>query len=200
MLSYLAVHPDTARHLSLKLAVHFVSDDPDPDLVGAMTARYGETDGDLAAVYETMLSHPAAMDPSLHKVKRPVEFILSGLRALGDDPDRLPDFGADRPGPVTQGILRPMARMGQTWGRPGGPDGWPETADSWVTPNALAERMRWSLRIQSAHGMRPADPMAVLDHALGPLADQRISFAVSAAETRDEAVALVLMSPPFQRR
>lgn len=200
LLAYLAVHPDTARHLSRKLAVHFVSDDPDPDLVASMTARYLETDGDLAAVYEVMLGHPAAMMPRMAKVKRPVEFIISTLRALGDDPDRLPGFGADRPGPILRGIQDPMARMGQPWAQPGGPDGWPETPDAWVTPNALAERMRWAIRIQTVQGMRSADPLAVLDQALGPLADKRIRFAVSAAETREEAVALVLMSPPFQRR
>lgn len=200
MLERLAVHPDTAAHLSRKLAVHFVSDDPDPDLVAVMTARYQDTDGDLAAVYEAMLSHPAAMSSDQTKVKRPVEFIMSTLRVLGADPEQLTRFAVERPGPIIQGLMRPMQRMGQPWGLPGGPDGWPETAQAWVTPNALAERMRWAIRIQTAHGMRPVEPQTVLATALGPLASDRIEFAVSAAETREEAVALVLMSPPFQRR
>lgn len=200
LLDHLAVHPDTARHLSLKLAVHFVADSPDPDLVDAMTARYLETQGDLAAVYETMLNHPAAMAPDLAKVKRPIDFVMSTLRVLGATPDVLTRFAVERPGPILRGILQPMQRMGQPWGSPGGPDGWPETAEAWVTPNSLAERMRWAIRIQTAHGMRPVEPQAVLYQALGPLADQRIEFAVSAAETREEAVALVLMSPAFQRR
>ncbi len=39
----IAVHPATAAHIARKLAVHFVSDDPDPDLVAQMAAAFRDT-------------------------------------------------------------------------------------------------------------------------------------------------------------
>ncbi|MFT7596596.1 MAG: hypothetical protein ACI8R4_003932, partial [Paracoccaceae bacterium] len=54
----LAVHPATARHIARKLAVHFVSDTPDPGLVDHLTGRFSDTGGDLMAVYAALLEHP----------------------------------------------------------------------------------------------------------------------------------------------
>ena len=34
----LAVHPATAQHIARKLAVHFIADDPDPDLIAQLGA------------------------------------------------------------------------------------------------------------------------------------------------------------------
>jgi uncharacterized protein (DUF1800 family) len=59
-LTVIAGHPATARHIATKLAVHFVADVPEPDLVAAMTAAFVDTRGDLLAVYAAMLDHPAA--------------------------------------------------------------------------------------------------------------------------------------------
>jgi hypothetical protein len=44
----IAMHPDTARHLAQKLAVHFIGPDPENALVVAMAARYLATDGALS--------------------------------------------------------------------------------------------------------------------------------------------------------
>ena len=56
----LAMRPETAGHIARKLAVHFVSDSPDADLVGHIRAAYLKTGGDLTAVYAAMLDHPGA--------------------------------------------------------------------------------------------------------------------------------------------
>ncbi|WP_240722232.1 DUF1800 family protein [Poseidonocella sp. HB161398] len=200
-LDYLAVHPDTAAHLSRKLAVHFVSDTPDEDLVAAMTARYAETGGDLAQVYDAMLSHPAAWAPELQKVKRPVDFVISGLRALGADPAALPAQARETPKLVYRDLLNPMRFMGQSWNDPDGPNGWPEEAEAWVTASALSERMKWAMRAATMAGVpEMAEPVALVETALGPLAGEQVRFAAGAAETRREGIGLVLVSPEFQRR
>ncbi|MFW8644964.1 DUF1800 family protein [Rhizobium beringeri] len=60
MLDDLALHPKTAAHISHKLAVHFISDQPDEGMVSDMAEAWKKTDGDLTAVYTAMLDHPAA--------------------------------------------------------------------------------------------------------------------------------------------
>lgn len=193
LLEDLAAHPATAQHLSRKLAVHFISSTPDPELVEAMAARYRETDGQLLAVYEAMLSHPAAWQGP-GKVKPPVDFITSALRALAVE--ELPTGNRKRMEPV---LFRPLRMMGQSWETPDGPNGGPEEDASWVTPLALAARLQWALAIPGqVYGALP-DPRQFLTAALGDRAHESLRFAADAAEGRREGIALILASPSFQR-
>ncbi|KIT17479.1 hypothetical protein jaqu_06670 [Jannaschia aquimarina] len=188
----LARHPDTAWHLSGKLARHFVSDRPDRGLVDAMAAKWLATDGDLRAVYSAMLDHPAAWSERLEKVRRPVEYLTAAFRAL--------DVPVPRGRRLTNAILRgPLNLMGQSLPGAPAPDGWPEEAEAWITPQALAARIEWSMRAPVRMQSQP-QPRDVLQTALGPLASGRTRFAVEAAETAEAAIGLVLASPEFQRR
>ena len=79
----LARHPSTAQHIARKLAVHFVGDDPDADLVESVATRFHETEGDLRQVYEALLVHPAAWVQGPGNVKRPMDFVGSGPAGAG---------------------------------------------------------------------------------------------------------------------
>ena len=197
----LARHPDTARHLARKLAVHFVADDPDPALVDALTARYLETDGALLAVYDVLLTHPAALAPPLSKAKQPFDFVASSLRALGVPGARLTGLNRVQ---VQRNLIRPMTRMGQPWEVPTGPDGWDEPDTAWITPQGLAARIEWAMalhdKLEDGLGLTPPDPRGLVTTALGPAAHQAVVFAAGAAETRAEGIGIVLVSPQFQRR
>ena len=57
---------------------------------------------------------------------------------------------------------------------------------------------RWTI-IGRPSGTLP-DPRAFVDHALGAQATEPVRFAAAAAESKSEAIGLVLMSPAFQRR
>ena len=197
----LARHPDTARHLARKLAVHFVADDPDPALIDALTARYLETDGALLAVYDVLLTHPAALAPPLSKAKQPFDFVASSLRALGVPGARLTGLNRVQ---VQRNLIRPMTRMGQPWEVPTGPDGWDEPDTAWITPQGLAARIEWAMalhdKLEDGLGLTPPDPRGLVTTALGPAAHQAVVFAAGAAETRAEGIGIVLVSPQFQRR
>lgn len=195
VLDDLSVHPSTARHLSGKIARHFIADTPPADLVDAMTADWTRTDGDLTAVYATMLDHPAAWDPVLRKVRQPLDMMAAALRVTGTA-DRLTP---DRMRILRETLTEPVARMGQPWLRPPGPDGWPEEAGAWITPQGLAARLDWIAMLAGSLDPAP-DPRAFVDLALGPLASARTRFAADAAEDRAAGVALILSSPEFQRR
>jgi uncharacterized protein (DUF1800 family) len=195
LLEDLAGHRDTARHIARKIAVHFVADDPPPDLIAAMAGVWGMR-GNLRAVYRALLTHPAAAAPPGAKVRPPFEFLAASLRALAVPPDAIVALGR---GVARRRLVLPLRAMGQEPFHPGGPDGWEEAAEAWINPQGLAARIAWALEQPGRFGPLP-DPRALLQRALGPFADERLTWAVSAAESRGEGVALVLASPAFNRR
>ncbi|WP_298260692.1 DUF1800 domain-containing protein [uncultured Litoreibacter sp.] len=192
-----ARHPDTARHIARKIAVHFTSDTPDAGMVADMTQRFRETDGDLSAVYQVMLDHPFAWSSFGEKIKQPVDFMLSAMRVLEVPAVSLRKMNRTKRAAY---VLTPMTAMGQHWFRPAGPDGWPEEAAAWVTPQGLAARIQWAMSAPSAFYRSLPDPRDFAEVALGGALDKKVEFAARAAETRREGVGLVLASPAFQRR
>lgn len=203
VLDDLAAHPATARHLATKLAKHFVSDVPSPDLIDVMTRAYLAFDGALLPVYEAMLRHPAAWTrgieagPGAAKVMQPFQYVQSALRGVGALGDAL--LSADRQATVRH-LLRPLLYMGQDWERPDGPDGLPETSDAWITPQGMAARIDWAFRAPSALLGDLPDPRAAVRHILGKDAPQTVVFAAGAAEDRVEGIGVILTSAAFQRR
>lgn len=197
VLTDLAIHPATAAHVARKLAVHFVSDTPDPDLVSHITARFIETGGDLPSVYAALLEHPAAWDPQLANVKPAFDFMASTCRALAipEEPMATMEYPKFR-----TRFFAPMAFMGQPWLAPNGPDGWPEEDSAWVNPQGLSARLRWAIAIPQHVCPDLPDPRAFVDTALGPYVTEPVRFAARAAESQPEAIGLVLCSPAFQRR
>jgi len=196
-LNDLALHVTTAEHIARKLAVHFVADEPDPDLVAALRGAYMDSGGDLAEVTETLLSHPAAWAPERRKVRQPVEFLAASLRALGVGGEWIT---GREPKETDELFLAPMAEMGQPWQQAGGPNGWPEEAEAWVTPQGVAARINWAMTRPERLVAELPDPRVFVETALGPNVSEAVATAAHAAERPDEGVGLVLASAEFQRR
>jgi uncharacterized protein (DUF1800 family) len=193
----LARRPETAAHIARKLAVHFVSDSPDPALVAALETAFLASDGDLTAVYTALLTHPAAWGGAAEKVRQPFDFMVSSLRAVGLTGAR---FLALKRGPFRQQVLRGMAGMGQVWKRPGGPDGWAEEAGAWISPQLLAARITWAMQAPERLLDALPDPVALAETCLADRASERLLWAAARAENRREGVGLVLASAEFNRR
>ncbi|MGR3711679.1 MAG: DUF1800 domain-containing protein [Shimia sp.] len=192
----LARHPDTAAHLARKMAVHFVSDDPDANLVAAMEAAYVASQGGLKEMVEAMLRHAAAWNPERTNFKQPLVFICSAMRALAVPPARLQRLGN---GKTNRFIQTPLRTMGQPFGRPLGPDGFAEADAHWLSPQGLGARLQWSLSVPAALMNTMPDPRRFVADVVGEDAPREVIFAAEAAESKREGVALVLMSPAFQR-
>ena len=189
--------PETARHIARKLVVHFVSDTPDPDLVAAVQAAFVATGGDLMAVYTALLMHPAAWAAPAQKVRQPVDFVIASLRALAVS-------GADVLA-MQRNLFRAklqggMAEMGQPWKKPRGPDGWPEEAEAWISPQSLATRITWVMQVPQKLVETLPDPVAMMTACLADRASDTLIWAVSRAESLREGVGLVLASAEFNRR
>ena len=136
VLHILAHDPSTAKFISTKLAMRFVSDNPPPALVDRMAQTFLKK-GDIREVLKTMFQSPEFWTPEAYraKVKTPLEFVVSSVRATGAD--------------VTDAM--PLARQLQNMGMPlygmQPPTGYSMKADSWVNSSALLRRMNFSLAL-----------------------------------------------------
>lgn len=191
----LAIRPETAAHLARKLAVHFVADDPDAGTVAPLERAFLDSGGDLAAMAGVLLSVP--QPEALTKVRQPFDFLIAAFRALGVTPERILTL---EPKPFKRLILDPLAAMGQPFQQAPGPDGWPEPAADWITPQGLAARINWAMHAPERLVRPLPDPRAFLRLALGDRADERLVWSVNAAESARDGVGLVLASPAFNRR
>jgi len=180
-------HPSTARFIATKLVRHFVADDPPAQLVDLLSATFRDSGGDLAAVYRALIGSDAAWKAPATKLRSPQEFMLGAYRATGIKPN----FGQ---------ILGPLGAMGQPFWQPSGPNGYADTNAVW----ASAEGIKTRIDVAAGWGRQAAnsapDPRRLTDEILGPLLSPETKQAVARAESKPQAIALMLMSPEFQRR
>ncbi|MFC3169876.1 DUF1800 domain-containing protein [Paracoccus fontiphilus] len=193
----LARHDATARHIARKLAAHFISDDPPEALVQRLTQAFRDTDGDLPTLYLILAEAPELRDCFRQKVRQPFDFVVAALRGCG--------FTRQEVMALEQRVFHNlvmggMFAMGQQWGLPRGPDGWPEDASAWATAQGLAGRIDWAMRMLPK--LRPdlPDPRAFMQAALGESASDDLRWAVPKAESPAEGMAVILGSPDFNRR
>lgn len=198
-LKLLAGHPSTARFIATKLVTHFIADTPPVDAVKKLEAAFRDSGGDLRTVYRSLLDLPEASQPTGAKARTDFEFVVAALRAVGiSTPEIEPvtsKSGRLVPNPLSIRALNLMEQ--RMWGALS-PAGWPERAQEWLAPAALAQRLEWIPLVVREITERTAAEF--LERALGPLASERTRKTVLAASNRDEGMALVLASPEFNRR
>jgi uncharacterized protein (DUF1800 family) len=182
----IARHPATATHLAWKLCRHFLADDPPKELIGRLAGLYLRTDGDLKAMSIALVEAQDSLTLPLTNVRSPEVFLLASVRAF----DRIPDD----PGP----ILGPMRVMGQPLWQPPGPNGWPDTSDTWASPENMKSRLDVSAAL-AARLKELINPSQLLDVLVGQVASSETRQAIERAESREQGLALLLMSPEFQR-
>ncbi|NJS40732.1 MAG: DUF1800 domain-containing protein [Rhodobacteraceae bacterium] len=197
VLDDLAARPETAAHIARKLVEHFVADDPDPALVAAVEAAWRDSGGDLLAVAGALVTHPLAASVDMGKARQPFDFMAASLRALGVAPADIVQADAKS---IKRLLLDPLTAMGQPFHQAPGPDGWPERASDWITPQGLAARIDWAMNAPERLVRPLPDPRAFLRQALGSRAGDRLTWAVGAAESARDGVGLVLASPEFNQR
>ena len=137
VLDILAKHPSTAHHIAFELAQRFVSDNPPASLVDRAAKRFLDTKGDLREVTRTIIESPEffAEDAYRAKVKTPLEFVVSAVRATG----------------AVVVNPQPLVAELRTLGMPlygcVPPTGYSMTADAWVNTGSLLNRMNFALQL-----------------------------------------------------
>jgi uncharacterized protein (DUF1800 family) len=171
----------------LKLARHFVADDPPPDLVDALALKFRLSDGDLSVVASALVADDRAWRAKPAKMRNPLEFVVGAARATGFAP---PDAGP---------YLQALSLLGMPLWQPAGPNGFSDSSDAWSSPEAMKYRLELAW-FMSQRMRGSAEPLATLKTALGDTASRETSQAIERAESREQALALLFMSPEFQRR
>ena len=156
VLDMLAHHPSTAKFICTKLAQRFVSDNPPPDLVKRMAETFRKKDGEIREVLRTMFNSPEFWAPEAYraKVKTPLEFVVSSIRAGGADVvDATP-------------LIQQLNRMGMPLYGMQPPTGYSMKAEAWVNSSALLARMNFALALASnrIHGVQ-LDPAHLVSAA-----------------------------------
>lgn len=185
ILSDLAVHPATARHLATKLARHFAGDEPPESLVDALTASYLESGGDLPTLYRTLVERPEIWEaPS--RVRAPWDWLVAGARAI------------DLEIPNERLAYRMMMELGQPTWRPGSPAGYPDDEVSWAGSDALMRRVEVADRL--ARNGVGVDPRALAEQIFPDTLNTNTADAIRRAESEQQGIALLLVSPEMMRR
>jgi uncharacterized protein (DUF1800 family) len=135
VLHLLAHNPKTAHFISQKLAMRFVSDNPPPALVERMTETFLKKDGDIREVLRAMFQSPEFWSPDIYraKVKTPLEFVVSAVRASGAEVED------------ARALVGTLNNMGMAPYGMMPPTGYSMKAATWVNSSALLGRMNFAL-------------------------------------------------------
>ena len=155
----LAIDPATMRHVSHRLCARFVADDPPDGCVDDAVKAWRRTDGDIRAVLRAIFESPDFWTPQAlrAKVKTPLEFVVSAVRAVGGDPD------------TTSRLAQMVTLLGQPLYLEPSPAGYPESQEEWVNSGALLHRMNAAVAL--AAGRLPGVSVALeglLPHSADP--------------------------------
>lgn len=181
----LARSPATARHIAEKLARHFVADEPPKSLIDRLAKRFQDTDGDLREVSRALVTAPETLNAPATKLRRPSDWLVSALRVLDMRP------------PDVRPVLNAQRLLGEPLWRPPAPNGFSDSNAAWI--DGMAERLDIANQVARRAGV-VADPEATAAHVLGPRLSAETRQTLARAESRPQAVALLLMAPEFQRR
>jgi uncharacterized protein (DUF1800 family) len=187
VLADIARHPSTAKFIAAKFVRHFVADDPPPALVARLQKVFTETDGDLKALALALLDSDEAWQAPLTKVRSPYEFLVATGRLLA----RIPEDPGN--------YLGSLNLLGQPLWSPSGPNGFPDTNAAWAAPEGMKLRLDISAQLASRVA-GSIDSRDLLELVAADAASEETRRTVERAESRQQALALLLMSPEFQRR
>jgi uncharacterized protein (DUF1800 family) len=196
--------PATARYVSRKLAIYFVADEPPPQLVERMAARFQSSDGDIAAVLRVMFESPEFTQSLGNKFKDPVHYVVAAVRLSYDDKIIL------NTGPMLNWLYRMAEPL---YGRVT-PDGYPLAQSGWASPGQMTTRFEIAKAIGSGNAglfksdgaqpqEKPAFPQLAnalyyqsLQKSLAPATQKALEQAASPQEWNT----LLLSSPELMHR
>jgi uncharacterized protein (DUF1800 family) len=128
-----------------------------------------------------------AWSAPLTKMRNPYDYLVATGRLLAHVPED--------PSPYLGGL----SVLGQPLWSPAGPNGFPDTNAAWAAPEGMKLRLDIAAQVASRVG-NTIDPRDLLESAFADAASVDTRRTVERAESRQQALALLLMSPEFQRR
>jgi uncharacterized protein (DUF1800 family) len=186
-LADIARHPATAKFIATKFARHFVADDPPPALAARLQDVFHSSGGDLKAMAAALVDSDEAWQAPLTKMRNPYDFLVAIGRVLGQNPQDPNRY------------LGGLNLLGQPLWSPAGPNGFPDTNAAWMAPEGIKLRLDISAQVASRVA-DSVDSRDLLELVAADAASPETRRTIERAESRQQALALLLMSPEFQRR
>lgn len=186
-LKNIAQHPSTAQFIATKLVRYFVADNPPPRLIKNVAHTFLETDGHLNEVMIELIKNDETWRYSKAKFKNPYEFFISTLRALP----------VEISAKLVKKSFQALNFIPYTAPSPGG---WPDDTSHWATADALKKRINWSYRFTRASQKEFGDAHQMIDTIVGKALSSETQKMVRGAGSKKEALALLFISPEFQRK
>ena len=147
LISYLAYHPATARHIAEQFARRFVSDSPRPELIAKLAAEYIKAGTDIKPVLRVLFNSEDFRKSVGAKYRTGWEYLAAALRSSASSLDpRMEDAIDERRG-TFQGIRDLRYFVEQNGGGPHGratPDGQPDFMDAWLSGKSLLDRWNFN--------------------------------------------------------
>jgi uncharacterized protein (DUF1800 family) len=187
VLTDLAAHPATAHHVALKLARHFIADEPSEASVTRLTRVFENSGGDLTAVYAALVDTSEAWSDTAGKYKTPQDYLISIGRGL------------DLPPATEPRLLQAFELLGQRPFAPGSPAGWPDRSSDWDGASALMKRIELSDALAQKLGDR-RDANQLAPQMLGATLTAATARSIARAASPAQGLALLLTAPEFMRR
>jgi uncharacterized protein (DUF1800 family) len=194
VLHMLASSPATARFLSTKLAVRFVSDTPPPALVDKMTQAYLSSGGDIKTVLRTMFKAPEFWSPESYraKVKTPLEFVVSAARA------------SDLEIANAQPLVQALDRLGMPLYGMVTPNGYSWKSEAWVNTGALVSRMNLALALSGGKVPGTRTAWSGMVDGAGQQAATTVAMTTSGTDpalaAKEKRLELLLLGEPVSDR
>lgn len=141
-LTYIALHPSTARYVARSLATRFVSDTPPKSLVDRLAKIYTVNKGSVKPLLMSLFSSSEFWAAVGQKVRRPMEYLVATYRTLGVGPQAGPGFrqGDSSRTAFAQGLRQihdKLRELGQyPMGQPT-PDGYPDVYVAWTSAGTM---------------------------------------------------------------
>ncbi|PWR13503.1 DUF1800 domain-containing protein, partial [Micromonospora acroterricola] len=141
-ITYIALHPSTAKYVAQSLATRFVSDTPPKSLVDRLAKTYTTNNGMIKPVLMALFSSSEFWAAVGQKVRRPMEYLVATYRVLGVSPDPSPknDNGDNKRTPFARGLRQIHDKLRELGHYPMGqptPDGYPDVYVAWTSAGTM---------------------------------------------------------------
>ncbi len=130
VIDMLSKQPATAKFISRKLAIYWVSDSPPESLIESMAKTFQSTDGDITATLKTLFESPEFAASLGKKISDPLHFLLASLRFAYDGQ---PITDLTTVSKWLNNLAEPL------YGHPT-PDGYGMMEKDWTSPGQLTKR------------------------------------------------------------
>ena len=133
VLDILANNESTADFIARKLCIHFISDEPDKNIIESTSQVFKDSKGDIKQLVKHVLMSKDFQMSQDAKLKRPFHYVASALRTVKSG------YQTRRVGRTINRLLESLGQSPFNWQTP---DGYPDYASHWLSTSGLL--LRWN--------------------------------------------------------